>query len=406
MIIVNRKDDRITGAVNGKPFNILYSVEKFQNLSLNAARLDKSKNKKVYDDILVETNKLLEVDFQEEVASVNGFLKYRPATGKYYLVINKDTKNETISSVALPEVLADRIVESYENQQDYMPLVLTWRRYLAKFIDTTMTDEDLKYFAQYLTTEYINQEEVEQFRADGMTKEKATLAATYSDIAVTSSGYWVTYKVATVVKKIWTLKENKETGKKEKVQVEAFPSSKTIDEVTGEVTKTAGKPKYWEEVTFKPAIWDDGDKFMCDNELGYKYKIGKTHVLPDDANRNYDHTFGGGGLYIGGQRYIENYGAPDRKTLTCFVDPADIISFQHSGSAVRVNRLFVNGIMDIEGELQGMYFISDYAKESNILLAKRFEEVVKATQEVKKAHQNLDNERDALLSDVLDKKKK
>ena len=80
-------------------------------------------------------------------------------------------------------------------------------------------------------------------------------------------------------------------------------------------------------------------------------------MLSEDAKRNHDNTFGGGGLYFGGQAYIEGYSNEKTETLTCLIDPYDIISFQDDGLAFRANRGFVNGAM-MEGELEGMYFVS------------------------------------------------
>jgi hypothetical protein len=41
--------------------------------------------------------------------------------------------------------------------------------------------------------------------------------------------------------------------------------------------------------------------------------------------------------------------------------------------------MFINGTTTVEGELQGMYFVSDYAKESDARLKKRIEVAVKAS---------------------------
>lgn len=45
--------------------------------------------------------------------------------------------------------------------------------------------------------------------------------------------------------------------------------------------------------------------------------------------------------------------------------------------------MFINGSLDIEGETKGMYFVSNYAQESNERMRERFLEVVKATNEKK-----------------------
>lgn len=396
MILVNRKNDRITGAIEGKTFNILFDQSKYETLGVLSSRLAQCKNKATYNSLLVNAREIILVDHKEEVASVNGYLKYKLNTGQYHLVINKGKKSEKVSRIPLPETLAERIVESYDVKDNYMPILLAWRRFLARHMGNA---ENCKLFANYLTAMYVNKEHKRVFMEEqGYTEEQAEISSTYNDIAITDFGFLATYKVVDVVKKIWKLTKD-ENGKQVKEQVEAFPSTKTIDEITGEVTKIAGTPKYLEEITFTPAIHKNGDKFMCGSELGYKYKIGKEHVLPEGAARNLENTFGGGGLYFGGQAYIEGYSGLKTETLTCLIDPFDIISFQNDGLAFRADRGFVNGAM-MEGELEGMYFISDYAKESDSRMAAQFKKVLESEEEALKVRQEQKDESAGLLKDI------
>ncbi len=375
MILVNRKNIRITGSIEGKPFNILFDNNKYESLKILSGRLEQCKTKTTYANVVEKAENLIKIDFKEEVASVNGFLKYRINTGKYHLVINKDKKDERISSIPLPETLAERIIESYEEDSDYMPILLAWRRFIARHGNN---EENCRLFGNYLTAMFMNQKQkTKLIEKEGITEETAEALSTYNDIAITSYGILATYKVVDVVKKIWKITKDKE-GNEIKEQIDAFPGTQTIDEVTGEITKIPGAPEYLEEITFTPAIHKNGDKFMCGDELGYKYKIGKTHVLPEGAQRNFKNTFGGGGLYAGGNQYIEGYSSSYTEILTCFIDPFDIISFQSDGMAIRTDALFVNGAM-MEGELEGMYFISDYAKESNTRMKEKFKEVLETT---------------------------
>ena len=372
MIVVNRKNDRLTGAVEGKPFNILFTEEKLGDLKTVAARLEQSESKEVYNSIVAEAEKLVEVNFNEEVATANGYLMFNINKGTYHLVSNKGEKDQIVSEVALPSVLAARIVESYEEGSDFMPLIMAWRRFIDRSV---VKDEDADLFANYLTAMYVDQEAYEQYVEEGMTEEAAIELATYNDISVTTYGLLATYKVVDRVNKIWKLVTD-ENGVESKQQVDAIPSSKTIDPVTGEVTVTEGKVKFLEELTFTPAICNNGDNFYCDEELGYKYQIGKEAVLPENAQRNYQNTFGGGGLYAGGLNYIQGYSSEGNETLTCFIDPSEIISFQSDGRAFRTNRMFINGAMNMEGETEGMYFVSDYAIESDARIKERFEEAI------------------------------
>jgi len=400
MILVNRKNDRITGAIQGKPFNILFDQAKFESLGVLSGRLDKCKDTATYNEVLDNAREIIQVDHKEEVASVNGYLKYKPVTGQYHLVINKGKKSEKVSRIPLPETLAERIVESYDEKADYMPILLAWRRFLARHMGN---EENCRLFANYLTAMYVNQEHKRHFvEEQGFTEEQAVASSTYNDIAITSFGILATYKVVDVVKLIWELTKDKD-GNEIKRQVDAFPGTQVINEVTGEVIKTPGAPIYLEEITFTPSICKDGDNFMCGDELGYKYKIGKEHVLPVGAKRNHENTFGGGGLYFGGQAYIEGYSNSETETLTCFIDPYDIISFQSDGKAFRADRCFINGAM-MEGELEGMYFISEYAKESDARIATQFKKVLEEEAEALKERKEQEAVNAGLLKDITDGK--
>ena len=76
------------------------------------------------------------------------------------MVINKGKQTEKVSRIPLPETLAERIVESFDEKSDYMPILLAWRRFLAKHMNNT---ENCKLFANYLTAMYVNQEHKKAF---------------------------------------------------------------------------------------------------------------------------------------------------------------------------------------------------------------------------------------------------
>jgi len=371
----------------------LYNKETYEELGILSSKFDTSKKPDIRKGIAEAATKLTETDFKTEVASVNGFLKYRPNTGKYYLVINKNRKNELVSSVELPEVLVERIIESYETNTTYMPILKAWSRFL---LSRKFCAENADLFANYVTAEYVDEAKVALLmEEEGVNYPEAKLQCTYSDIAITSSGFLATYKVVEKLMFKWKLIEN-EDGTTEKKLVDRFVGTTSIDENTGEITKTEGKPNFLEEHVFAPAIHKSGDKFYSDKDLGYIYRIGKTHTLPETAKREYSNTFGGGGLYFGGQAYIQGYGSHETETLTCFIDPADIMSFQNDGMAFRADRCFVNGAL-MEGDLQGMYHISQYAKDSDSVIAKRFEEAVKLHAEKKAKEDVIANENEGLL---------
>lgn len=292
-IIVNRKNDRITGAIEGKPFNILFDQDVYDQLKNESARLEKSKDKEVYNSIVKSAQDLVIIDFNFEVAAANGYLKYRKNTGTYHLVINKGKKDELISEDPIPGVLANQIVQSYEEGEDFMPLLMAWRRFLTR---PKSSEEDKEFFAVYLCSLFTDLDKMtDLMKEKGITLEAASELCTYNDISITTYGLLATFKVVEEVKKIWELTTDKD-GNEVRIQVDAFLGTTVIDSVTGEITKTEGKAEYLEEIVFTPAIWKDGDKFFCGDEIGYKYQVGKEAILPEAAKRNYQNTFGGGGL--------------------------------------------------------------------------------------------------------------
>ena len=296
-LIVNRKNDRVTGSIKGEPFNIAYYEDVYSELKLLMGRIEACDSKKEYETLLESATLLTTVDFRAEVAAANGFLKYKPNVGTYHLVLNKGTKKEIVSSIPIPEALSSMIIESYEEGNDYMPLILAWARFIAPDEKGKVkTAEDIAYFAHYLSAEFVDHAKAEKLmKEEGLTQEVAEQMCTYQDIAVTTYGILATYKVADRVKKIWKLEKDKD-GKTQKVQVDAFPGKETIDPLTGEITKEEGKPEYLEELMFTPSIHKNGHKFYAGDELGYVYRIGKEAVLPEEAPRNFSNTFGGGGL--------------------------------------------------------------------------------------------------------------
>lgn len=402
MLNVNRKNDRIIGALNGKPFNVTWSQERYTELVELSSAMESAESKEVLDAITAKAEVATTKNINEEVAAVNGYLKYRSETGTYHLVINKGTNNEVISRDPIPHTLAECLVESYENAIDFMPLLIAWRRFISV---KGRTEEDRRLFANYMTSMYVDREQQALLVEEGTDEKVAEELSTYNDIAITTYGLLATYKVVDIVKEIFTLTTD-DDGNTVKKLVPAFKGTQDIDPVTGEVTKTEGKPKHLEEVTFKPAICQSGDKFFCGDVLGYKYMIGKEAVLPEDAKRNTSNTFGGGGLYAGGLGYIEGYSNDNNETLTCFIDPAEIISFQDDGRAFRTNRMFINGVVNMEGELSGMYFVSEYAKESDARMEEKFKEAIVAKTKAKIEADEEDAVQEGIISDITNGEQK
>ena len=412
MIIVNKTETDLVGAIKGKPFSIPFNeviftkLQKLDKKLLQLGNTYDSENKKDVEalkSIYTEATELTTLNFGEVVASKSPYLSFNPVKEKFYLTMNKGKSTQVIDYRAIPQRLANLITESYEKDLDYMPVVKGWARFLKT--EAEFTEERAEWFATFLTTMYTDNEAAnEMHEIEGIDLFTAQQRCSYQDIALTQEGFLALYKVVEEVKKEWVIVTDKETGKvvlddsgqpkKVQVYIDSYQNTYEIDAVSGEVTTTQGKPKYAEERMFTPAIHRHGENFYSGEKYGYIYKVGERQYIPkvhpktnkpyseDAASINFDNTFGGGGLYAGGLTYIEKYRHHGDAVLVCFADPANIISFQSEGHAMRLWELFPHNIMEDEVALKGLYHSSKYAKESIGRTEKRIAEVVKEKKEV------------------------
>jgi hypothetical protein len=359
MLNFRKLEHTITGSLNGKPFNITRTpeAEKF----LTEARDTNAPASTIIQ--FIESAKL------GEIAMTNKYLVYSPITKEYFLAFENYRSKKPI-----PQVLVDLIEESYDKDIDFMPILKAWARLLN---NPRYTKEMGNYFAAYLKAQFVD--DVEMNRLINEEKIEPSVAremATYQDISISKEGLLVTYKVAEIVTWEWMMvhdAENDTYTKKLKNKYKVIPAQ--LDPTTGEVLvpESYEKPDFLEDYLFTPAIHKNGDKFYSGNKLGYVYEIGKMQHLPKKANRNLQNTFGGGGLYTGGLNYIKNYKNDKCKVLVCFVNPADIISYQDEGQAFRTDAIFPNNVWDLDVPLKGIYHSSDYDKMSE----ERLEQIMK-----------------------------
>ena len=354
MITFRKLSDTIVGTINGKPFNIPKSDEMI-NL-LTEVQKDPS------DENIATLWNTIEGARHTIIAGSNKYLIYSPASKKYYL-----TLDGKVSKYPIPDSLVEFIEESYDKDIDFMPVIKAWEAKNIIVMKRGCNTDMIEYFEAYLNTEYLDKEEYNRLITEKELEEGyARGLATYQDIAITQEGLLATYKVAEQVTWAYEMVEQ-EDGTFEKVQKDRYkkiPSK--VDDVTGDVLTEESfvKPESKEEFVFTPAIYTHGDKFFSGNKLGYIYEVGKMQYLPKDAKRNLNNTFGGGGLYIGGLRYVEGYRNHGTHVLTCFVNPRDIISFQSEGHAIRVDALMPYNIWDEDAPLKGKYHSSEYGKTS------------------------------------------
>jgi len=362
MITYRKLQNTIAGVVDGKPFNMARTPE--NEAFLVNAQAENMPEKDVLDYVKSSRS--------NEIALSNKYLVFRPATDEYFLAFDGYR-----SKIAIPEVLRVKIEDSYDKDIDFMPIIKSWALLLS---NPRYTPTMAKYFAKYLSTTYTDRAEVRRLMTEeDYTREAATALATYQDIAITQEGLMATYKVAEIV--TWEyIMELQEDGTYEKVKRDSLNRiAATIDPVTGEELEPEKfqKPDTKEEFIFTPAICKHGHKFYSGDKIGYIYQVGKMQYLPEEAPRNLNNTFGGGGLYIGGLNYVDGYRSQGSHVLTCFASPIDILSFQDDGHAIRVDALMPNNVWDEEAKLSGIYHSSDYGKMSE----ERVDDLIKAATE-------------------------
>jgi hypothetical protein len=371
MLTFRKIENLIVGQVDGTPFSIPKTELSYDTLAaLRDGDVDATT-----DEVMAYVN----VVKSGEIAGSNKYLSFKPSTGEYFLQFEGNKSKKPI-----PKVLVRFIEESFDKDIDFTPILKAWLRLLDNpRYNNTMAE----LFSNYLSSNYIDKEEVSRLvNEEEIDHDLAVKMSTYPDIAITQEGLLATYKVAQQVTWEYKMEWSKEEEKFIKVKKNILePIVPELDAVTGDVNEdTVGKfkdPDFKEDYVFTPAIHSNGDKFFSNNVLGYQYKVGETQMLPKDATRQLKNCFGGGGLYIGGLKYVDGYSNSSNTTLTCLVNPSDILSFQDDGKAIRVDALFVNNIWNNNVALKGKYHSSKYGKLSE----ERIEEMLKAATEERKA---------------------
>jgi len=374
MITYRKLQDTIAGTVNGKPFNMAKTSE--NEVFLHKAQLDGASEEEVLAYVKASRS--------NEIALTNKFLIFKPATDEYFLAFDGFRSKQPI-----PSVLRHIIENSFDKDIDFMPVIKAWALLLS---NPRYTVNMANYFATYLDTKYVDIVELDRLvDEEDYTHEAAEVLATYQDVAITQEGMLATYKVAEIV--TWEfMMELQEDGSYKKVQKDSLTKiAAVLDPVTGDVLEPEKfvKPDTKEEFIFTPAICKSGHKFYSDDKLGYIYQIGKMQYLPAEAPRNLNNTFGGGGLYIGGLNYVDGYKSSGTHVLTCFASPADILSFQSEGHAIRVDALMPNNVWDETAKLTGAYHSSDYGKMSEERLEALVAKATKDGVDILKEQQDL-----------------
>jgi len=350
-------DKRITGILNGVSFNVTFSDALLATLAAAQKDLESIEEVEAYDKWLADVKAVLEAsEPTDTITEACKDLMLDTKTGHYYVKV--DNK---ISKHPVPELLVDVILESVEKNIDATPIVKAWIRFLR---NPNFTTRKAELFASYITATIIDSEELERLQIEeGFTYEKAVDRATYNDVAITNEGLIVAKKYARLLTQGWEI--DQETNQPKKVDL--FPTTKTINQFSGEVTETVHYPDFAEDLTFEPPVQGrSGNAFLCGEIEDHIIKVGQKHELKDWSmvNTN-DDTTCVKGLHVGGLQYVASYKSLNCQLLDCFVDPADIgaicgwSNFEGSDGAIRVKSYFVYGATD--GRTKGIYHSSKYA---------------------------------------------
>jgi hypothetical protein len=377
MIIINRTETLISGAINGEPFNVSYDEQKYalmKDLELQATKVNTIEELQA---IVKELMPLTKESYKEIVQTACPDIFVNKHTNKFYLQCNNK-----ISSKAIPQALVDRILLSVEKGIEVKPLIKCWMRFLRETPGRpAFTDARATQFANYIMQTYTNEAVVANLVSkEGFSRETAVIKATTPQVAITLEGLLVGYKVSREILTKYDLNENEEVVTKSRYK-------KSVDPDTGKVTYD--EAAYVEERLFEPCVMGNrGDEFWCVgtdingvsySKKGHHIRVGALHYLD-----NWDQVSSPGnkGLHCGGLSYIDGYQQEGTVTHNILIDPADIHSTNCHGEGVNgamtVKRYFVHS--SFAGVNKNIYHSSKYAEMNDEEYKKVLEEVVTKTQ--------------------------
>lgn len=350
MVNVNHIGDSITGSVKGKSFGVAYSPEKFKQLQELAGFVNEATTVEEY---LGAAHAFLDAtveDFTTTVETACPNIHVNKATGEFFL-----KQGDKVSTHAMPKSFAARVLESVEKGIDVTPMIKFWTRTLR---NPLFSPKKAKRICNYVAKTYVDYELVNTLQDEhGVSKEVAQERATSIQTPITMEGLLCTYKVS---KEILTKFALDADGNK--ILVDRYVSTKSIDEDSGEVTTTTATPEFVEERVFEPAVMGQGyDAFYCGDVLGHQIKVGQRHYLAEWSQVNTDdHSSCVKGLHVGNLDYIRGYQGSSTVTHQTFVDPMYIGAVTNDGSgALRVKEYFTYD--SFAGVLKSLYHSSTYA---------------------------------------------
>lgn len=347
LLTVNKQKNVLSGLIGNTKYSIEYNSEIHQELLALENRYESATSMEQVKQIIEEAQKVLDgIGNSPVMKQLGEYLVHDVKSDKYFL-----QSNGVKSSIALPQVLVDRIIEAIEKEIDFLPMVKAWMWFLK---NKNFSLAKAHKFAKYITTRYVDYELKAKLIDEGYSEEKAKEMATFTDVAITKNGLIQTYKYVSIKYK----KFNSTSGD----QDDRY--AVTYDEETGEAK--VNLPEWAEEYyLIPPVMGDSGDAFYAGEDLGHRVVVGKVHELKDWSQVNCDdRTSCVKGLHLGGRAYIQGYGGKTNLLLNCFVNPMHIGAFTDDGSgAIRVKSYFVHSACFAENK--SFYNESTYLEHSN-----------------------------------------
>ena len=274
-------DQRITGVVDNKVFNVIFNNELLTSLKTFQQELENIDEVSAYEawvDRVVNT--IDEANTVDLVTQVCDDLILDKKTGNYYVKVG-----DVVSKHAVPQPLVTVILESAEKQIDPTPIVKAWIRFLR---NPNFTTTKAELFAKYITTVILDTEEIDMLmQEEGYTYEKAAIKSQYRDVTITNEGLLVTKKYSRLLTKGWVI----DPDTNEAVLEDLYKTNKTVDKFSGEVTEEVSYPEFTEELTFEPPVYGrGGDAFFCGDVEDHVMRVGNIIKLRDWSMVNTDDT--------------------------------------------------------------------------------------------------------------------
>lgn len=380
MITVNRTGDLITGSVNGNPFSVTFSEEKYKEMLALEEKANKVETMDELKSIVTDFIPLTKESFKEIVETITPYIHVNKATNQFFL-----KWNNVISSRPLPMAFAERLITSVEKNIDIMPLLKCWVRFQRVYEGKpAYSKERADAFSWFISAPYVNEENVSKLMQEqGLSRDKACELSTTTQVAITKEGLIVGYKVSKEIRHKYDLNEDEEVVTKSRYK-------KSVDPDTGMVTYA--EPEHSEDFLFEPGVMGQSHAaFWCvgngHNSKAHNIRVGCQHFLD---SWNQVGPPGGPGLHFGGLSYIKSYQKEGTVTHNVFVDPADIHSInQSSDGAVTCKSYFVFSCF--KGVNKNIYHSSKYAEMKDKEFQVELEKIVKASkEEIEKSNKKID----------------